>query len=122
MKLFRTFIGGSKSEELKIFNQFSNDDIDLIEYQRLFKIFSNDIIQVFNSRVLFIKILTHILFITSILTTLLFQENIVYILTLLSFICLFLGRSLEKKLYRIDLLNDFTINIIKSEINKMYNI
>lgn len=122
MKLFRTFIGGSKSEELKIFNQFSNDDIDLIEYQRLFKIFSNDIIQVFNSRVLFVKILTHILFITSILTTLLFQENIVYILTLLSFICLFLGRSLEKKLYRIDLLNDFTINIIKSEINKMYNI
>ncbi len=121
MKLFRTYIGGSKKNELQQFKLISDsDNIDWIEYSKLFNIFSEDIILTYKSRFLLSIILLHVSCILIIISILLLPKLIIPLI-ILSIILLYIKHFLGKKIRRLILLNDLTISIIKGEINKIYN-
>lgn len=121
MKLFRTYIGGSKKNELQQFKLISDsDNIDWIEYSKLFNIFSEDIILTYKSRFLLSIILLHVSCISIIISILLLPKLIIPLI-ILSIILLYIKHFLGKKIRRLILLNDLTISIIKGEINKIYN-
>lgn len=121
MKIFRTYIGGNKKNELLLFKQII-DNNNWVKYLEQFVIFSNDIILTYKSRIYFLKILCNVLFIISILLTL-FQQYLQFIvLFVISCVFYYIKIKITQKLSRILLLNEFTINTIKIEIRRIYNI
>jgi len=121
MKLLRTYIGGSKKNEIDIFSEFySSNEINWVKYLNLFNIFSNDFVLVLSSRLKLLKITTHILFLVTIFFMLI---NINYLFLIIpSFLFWFFEYKLNLKKRKIEVLNKFTISIIKREMNKMYNL
>jgi len=122
MKLFRTYIGGSKKNELTIFSEFyTTKEVNWIKYQKLFDVFSEDYLIVLSARLKLLIILTHVLFILTIIFTLFFKMESIYFI-LIPFISWCLQYRLNIKKRKIELLNDFTKNIIRREINSLYKL
>jgi len=120
MKLFRTYICGSKKNELIVFSEFyTTNEINWVKYLNLFNTFSDDIIIVLLSRLKLLTYLTHISFILTILIVILFSVTTFYII--IPFILLYVEYKQKTKLRKVELLNEFTKNIIKKEINSQYN-
>lgn len=118
MKLFRTYINGSKKNELTLFNQLLGDNINWVEYLKYFEIFSSDIINTYKSRYNLISMIINSLIFFAIVLVILQTFSIFIYITLIMLV--FVKYSLSKKLYRLELLNKFTIEIIKNKIDEIY--
>ena len=95
---------------------YFTDIIDSFEEEK------GDIILTYKSRIYFFKILCNVSFIISILLTL-FQQYLQFIvLFVISCVFYYIKIKITQKLSRILLLNEFTINTIKIEIRRIYNI
>jgi len=122
LKFKRTFIGGSKKNEKKIFEivqgtKEDNSDCNWIEYRKIFIQYFDDILNIFLTWIYLIKIL-YIVFITLTFLTSFINLNI-FICFLLFSICLKLGLKHLKIEERKKLsAYNFALDIILLEIKR----
>ena len=116
MKIFRTYIGGSKRNELKIFEDIANSpQIDWIDYKRHFIMFDKDIRLVINSRkILFYEL--SVFFIILSLICVVINTPISLTALVISIALRKYSEHLRRRENKIDLLNELTLSIIFKEI------
>ncbi|HPC09599.1 MAG TPA: hypothetical protein PLN85_00795 [archaeon] len=123
-KLHRTYINGSKKNEMKEFKRIfgeNNEDIDWVEYLKLFRIFMEDNTLVCESRAIFTKIITHFIFYFFLLFNYFFNFYLNLFIFVIYLISWYLKRKTEIKLSRILIANDLALSTIIYHVNKIYN-
>lgn len=122
MKLFRTYVGGSKKNETKIFDDVCNDvdNMNWVEYKRIFNIFSIDLDIILKARIYLTSIIYKILIILALFLSLI-NPFFSLIFVLLSVVFYFYYQYLKKYLMKTNILNKFTFNVINREIYNQYN-
>lgn len=126
MRLYRKYLGGSKKNEMEIFDEVyykiinGIDDINWIKYKKNFIKFSIDLVIVLKNRIKLTSLLYKILLLLA-LVPLFIIPMISMILIFLSLIFYLYNYFLNKTLTKIEMLNNITINAINLEIHKQYN-
>ncbi|HNV81707.1 MAG: hypothetical protein WBI34_03575 [Tenuifilaceae bacterium] len=118
-KLFRTYINGSKKNEMKEFKRIfgeNEENIDWVEYLRLFRIFMKDNTLVCKSRALLAKIVTHFIFYFFLLFNFYFSFYLNAAILILYLISFYVKNKLEMKLSRILIANEWAMSTIEHHV------
>jgi len=122
LKFKRTYVGGSKQRELKIFNKVqglddSNSETDWLEYRRIFTQYSYDLLMVLMSWRFVLNIISYVLLVIAVLVTLvnLYVSMAIFILGIISRLIYIWVKSKEfNQLFA----HDFVLKIVFDKIHE----
>ena len=126
-KYFRTYIGGSKRNELHLFNKIQDVDndfvnCDYVEYRRMLKIYTDDILIIWESWIRLIKAMSFMLPLISILLIFITKLKTVHFIPIILSIGLYiLNTYLTYRKTKKEIAFNWVISSIDVEINSIYN-